>query len=79
MLNKIKFLTTGMPGFNEETNLLTTADTPTLQQRYISLAAAELKYKNFNKEDFTLTNYWNQTKSRAVRNFDKLLGDYTVP
>ena len=67
------------PNMIKNISLAATADTPTLQQRYISLAAAELKYKNFNKEDFTLTNYWNQTKSRAVRNFDKLLGDYTAP
>ena len=67
------------PNMMKNILLASQTNNPNMKKKYISLAAAELKYKNYEKDNLETTKYWNQVKSRAWKNFDKLMGNYDQP
>tara|TARA_X000001382_G_scaffold22695_1_gene13801 strand:+ start:12023 stop:12679 length:657 start_codon:yes stop_codon:yes gene_type:complete len=64
------------PNLIKNVSKASTALDDSQKQLYISNAANELKYKDYEKNDLTLSEYWGQVGNRALRNFQLLSDDY---
>lgn len=64
---------TKFPSLIKYAGLVANETNPALKKIYIKKMAAELKYKDPTKGNYTLTDYWGQVGYRAEENFERLL------